>query len=89
MKINHFPRETVEFQPVTVTVNGTPATAANVTFAVGLKTARPVSWLAPVELEGKIGIMVEDLDPGTYKVWAKVESNPEIPVIDCGMFVIN
>ena len=87
MSRNLYPRETVEFQPVTVTVNGVAVTTG-VEFAVAESGSRPVTWAAPATLGGRIGVMVEDLTPGDWTVWARVTSSPEIPVIDCGYFTV-
>jgi len=78
-----YPRESVEFAPVTITVDGTPVTTG-VTFAVVANDTRPSTWVAPTTLDGKIGVMLTGLTPGLYKVWGKVVSSPETPVIDCG-----
>lgn len=82
---NLYPRETVEFQPVEVTVNGTAVTS-NVTFCVAAVGERPSTFGTAVTLSGEIGVMVTGYDPGTYTVWAKVASSPETPVLDCGSF---
>jgi hypothetical protein len=84
---NLYPRESVEFQPVSVSVNGTAVTT-NVEFAITERDGRPATWGSAVSLSGSIGVMVEALDPGDYTVWAKVTSLPEVPVIDCGFFTI-
>ena len=85
--MNVYPRETVEFQEVTVTVDGAPVTTG-VAFAVVEDGARPATW-SPAEVIGsKIGVMVAGLIPGRYRVWAQVTSSPEIPVIDCGPFQV-
>jgi hypothetical protein len=86
--MNTYPRETVEFQPVAVTVNGTPVTTG-VQFAIAAAGARPITWAAPVTLNAQIGVMVENLQPGVWHVWAQITSTPEIPVIDCGAFEVS
>ena len=83
-----FPRETVEFLPVVVRVDGTVVTA-DVEFSVVAAGARPVTFAAPTTIGAAIGVMVDTLDPGTYTVWAQVTSTPEVPVIDCGSFRVN
>lgn len=83
--MNVYPRETVEFLPVTVTVDGAPLTTG-VEFTVTTDIARPANWAAPTVLEGAIGVMITGLAVGTYRVWAKVTDSPEIPVIECGAF---
>jgi hypothetical protein len=78
-----FERETVEFQPVTVTLNGTPVTTG-VKFAIAVPGARPATFSAPATLAGEIGVMVQGLAPGGYYIWAQITSSPETPVIRCG-----
>ena len=80
-----YARETTEFQPVTVTVDGVSVTTG-VTFAVVPSSVRPTVWVAPTTLAGKIGVMVTGMAIGIYDVWAKIASAPETPVIYCGMF---
>lgn len=85
--MNRYPRETIEFIGVTVTVDG-----VSVTTGVGLSVTkfgiRPTIWIAPVTIDGRIGVMTETQDPGTYQVWARVTDSPETPVILCGQYVI-
>lgn len=83
-----YPRETVEFQPVTVAVDGVVVTSG-VAFAVVPYGDRPATFVAPTALNGKIGVMVSGMTPGTYRVWAQVTSVPETPVIDCGVFTVD
>lgn len=87
---NIYPRESVEFQPILVTVDGETITA-NVETQIALPGARPVesAWIPAVLLYGEIGLMIEGLNPGTYEVWARVSDSPEIPVIDCGSFAVS
>lgn len=86
--MNTYPRETVEFQPVVVTVDGAAVTTG-VQFAVVTAGARPTVWVAPATLGDAIGVMVEGFTPGTWHVWAQVSSAPEMPVIDCGAFDVS
>jgi hypothetical protein len=86
MTVSSYPRETVEFLFVTVKLAGVEV-QDNVTLCVALSgSTRPAEWVEPSTLDGKIGILITGLIPGYYVVWAKVTSNPEIPVIDCGTF---
>ena len=85
---NIYPRESVEFQPVLVTLDGNAITT-NVEFAITNMTARPSNWVAATTLQNQIGVMVENLSVGTYKVWARITDSPEIPVIDCGSFAVS
>ena len=81
--MNIYERESIEFQPVTVTVNGTPVTTG-VTLAITPNGTRPLAYVAPTTVDGKIGVMVQGLTHGLYDVWAKVNSTPEAAVINCG-----
>jgi hypothetical protein len=84
-----FQRETYEFLPVVVTVNGTAVTT-DVSFAVCEVDGRPATWGSAVTLGTAIGVMVNGtaLGVGTFEVFARVQSSPEIPVLDCGTFRI-
>jgi hypothetical protein len=84
-----FQRETYEFLPVSVTVNGTAVTTG-VTFAVCEVDSRPATWGSATTLGTAIGVMVNGtaLGVGTFEVFARVVSSPEIPVLDCGTFRI-
>lgn len=85
--MNRYPRESIEFLPVRITVDGFPPTDP-VQVSVTSHRDRPTSWEAPVTLEGETGLMVAGREPGTYRVWARVISDPETPVISCGTFVV-
>jgi hypothetical protein len=78
-----FERETVEFQPVAVTLNGAPVTAG-VTFAIVGPGVRPTTFSAPTTIGGQIGVMVQNLAPGGYYIWARVASSPEVVILRCG-----
>ena len=84
---NLYPRESVEFQPVTVLVDGVAVTTG-VTFCVTPPGVRPVTFTAPTTLGGKIGVMVTGFPVGVNKVWGRVVSAPETPLIECGEFII-
>ena len=84
---NGYPRETIEFIPVTVTVDGTPVTTG-VMFSITRLHERPTVWVEPIILEDRIGVMTQHQTPGTYLVWAKVSDDPETPVILCGAYVV-
>lgn len=86
--MNIYPRESVEFQPVLVTLDGEPITA-NVEFSITNMTARPSDWSAATVLQNQVGVMIVGLSVGTYKVWARITDSPEIPVIDCGAFAVS
>ena len=85
-----FQRETVEFLPVTVLVNGT-VTSDPVEFSITDVNSRPSAWGAAVTIGTDIGVMVNGTalgGPGTFNVYARVTSSPETPVVDCGTFRI-
>jgi len=83
MKPLEYPRETVEFQPATVTVDEVEVTTG-VKFAIVAEGARPTAWVDPVPVDGRIGVMLTGLTPGLYQVYAQVASTPETPVVLCG-----
>jgi len=85
---NIYPRESVEFQPILVTLDGEPVTT-DVEFAITNMTNRPSDWAPATVLQDQIGVMIENLSVGTYKVWARITDSPEIPVIDCGSFAVS
>lgn len=85
---NIYPRESVEHLPVVVKRDGVQITSG-LTFAIVPDGTRPVTFLASVEVDGKPGVMVSGLGPGTYRVYAKMTQSPEIPVVDCGHFYVD
>jgi len=83
---NYYPRETTEFVPVTVTVDGVSVTSG-VQFSITNGQTRPTVWMESVTLDDQIGFMLTaPLTVGAYRVWAKVTDSPEIPVIECGSY---
>lgn len=86
---NVYPRETVEFQGVPITIDGT-VVITNIEYAVTTPGARPATWVSATTLAGATGFMVQNYTtPATYQVWARITSSPEIAVIDCGTFAIS
>ena len=85
---NVFPRETVEFQGVPVTMDGTVVTT-NIEYCVVAPGVRPATWVSATTLAGATGFMVSGYAVGTYQVWARITSSPEIAVIDCGTFSVS
>jgi hypothetical protein len=85
--VNAYPRESVEFQPVTVTRDGIAVTTG-LSFAIVADGARPTTFTAATILGGKAGVMVSGLARGTYRIFAQLDASPEVPVIDCGYFYI-
>jgi hypothetical protein len=84
---NLYQRESVEYQPVIVTVDGTVRTAG-VTLAIVEDGERPVDddFDAPTVIGTEIGVMVDGLAVGAWHVFAKIVDTPEVPVVDCGVF---
>lgn len=81
--MNRYPRESVEFQPVEVTLDGEPITDG-IEVSITTGTARPTVWQDAITVDDKTGFMVEGFAVGRYKVWVRVTSTPETPVIECG-----
>ena len=84
-----FQRETYEFLPISVQVNGSAVTTG-VEFATVDIASRPTTFGTAVTLGTAIGVMVNGtaLGVGTFQVFAKVTSSPEIPVLNAGTFRI-
>jgi hypothetical protein len=86
--VNTYERESVEFQPVTVTVDGTPVTTG-VEIAVTTGNQRPTTWAAATVLDDQVGYLIDGLDPErVYTLWARVTDSPEVPVVRAGEFQI-
>lgn len=74
-----FPRETVEYLPLTTQVDGEDTDTYQV--AVVPRNTRPTAWSAAPYL-------ITGLTPGTYHVYVRVSDTPETPVVDVGPIVI-
>lgn len=85
--VNAYPRESVEFQPVKITRDGLAITTG-LSFAIAVDGARPVTFTAATVLNDEPGVMISGLAAGTYRIFARLDASPEIPVIDCGYFYI-
>jgi hypothetical protein len=85
--MNSYERESIEFQPVTVTVDGVAVTTG-VTLAIVPNGTRPTTYSTPATVAGKAGVMVQGLTPGLHTIWAKVVGTPETVVINCGTVII-
>lgn len=79
-------KETVEFQEVRVSVDGVPH--SNFKVCLVPLGDRPEVWNDPFELDGKYGVMIEDMEIGQYWVYVRVEDNPEAPVLLAGTVTI-
>jgi hypothetical protein len=70
-----FPRETVEYLPLTATLDGTETSTFQV--AVVPHNTRPTTWTpAPY--------LLQNMTPGVYDVYTKVTDSPESPVVQAG-----
>lgn len=87
--MNSYPRESVEFCALEVKVDAAAITTYDVQITAGL--TRPVAgaWQANVPLDGKHGFMVQNLTPGTYRVWVRIADNPEAPVLELDSIYIS
>lgn len=86
--MNSYPRETIEFLPAPITVDGVPV-VTGIQYSIVPLYGRPTVWVAQLTVGAEIGVMVQALDPGTYNVFAKITASPEVPVILCGSFQVS
>ena len=84
---NAYPRESVEFQPVEVTRDGLTITTG-LEFSIVPDGQRPVTFTPAEMLSGQTGVIVSGLSQGTYRIFARLTTAQEVPVIDCGYFYI-
>lgn len=84
---NAYPRESVEFQPVKVTRDGLLITT-DLEFSIVLDGDRPVTFTPAAIVSGQTGVIVSGFAPGTYRIFARVTTAQEVPVIDCGYFYV-
>jgi hypothetical protein len=85
--INTFPRETIEFLPVPIKVDNVLVTTG-IEFCIVLGDARPTIWIPAVTQSGKIGVMIQGLNPGTYHIFARVTASPDFAVMNTGFIYI-
>ena len=85
---NYYERESVEFQPVEIKLDG-QVVLDGISYAIVPDGERPVTFIDATTLAGKTGVMIQGLERGTYRIYARVVNNPEVPVIDCGYFYVN
>jgi hypothetical protein len=84
---NAYPRESVEFQPVKITRDGLVVTTG-LEFAIVPDGERPVTFAPAATVAGNTGVIVSGLASGTYRIFARVTTAQEVPVIDCGYFYV-
>lgn len=82
------PRESAEWWPFTVTVNGTTVTTG-VETALTPMTARPITWMPATVRDGKTLIRIAGLTPSTYRAWARITRSDETAVVDLGYISIS
>lgn len=83
------PKETREFNAVTVTLDGTArTTGVELTVIPDDATTRPTNWIPPVVRGEKIGIMIENLEPGSYRVFARITDAGDQLVRSVGAFIV-
>jgi hypothetical protein len=81
-------RESVEFIPIHVV---SPDTIATDTIQYALTTGRdrPTTWSPVISLDGQVGFLTgPHSTPTVYKVWVRIDDNPEIPVLHAGELLI-
>jgi hypothetical protein len=88
--------------PVAAVVNGQPynPTGDTVQMAFPAGSANPATWYSAAWTAGPgtgsylaqclvgPGSGGVDLATGTYGIWVQITATPEIPVIDCGVLVV-
>lgn len=79
-------KESVEFQAIDVTRDGT--TAADFEVCIVQAGARAEGWEPAAVVDGKPGVMIEGLDFGDYWIYVRIQDNPETPVLRAGTVTI-
>lgn len=88
MTMISLPRETKEYIPVTVQIDGV-TTNTGVELVVMPANARPSGWAAAVlDPQGRTMVLVDSLSAGIYAVWARVTAGDEVSVIEAGEIAI-
>lgn len=88
MTSSTIPRESVEWRPFTVTVNGAVVTTG-VETAVTLAAARPTTWTPATVRDGRTLIHVGGFTAGIYRAWARITRSDETAVVDLGYLTIS
>jgi hypothetical protein len=86
--VSTIPRESVEWWPFVVTVDGVPVTSG-VETAITATSARPVSWNPATVRDGKTVVRIAGLMPDAYRVWARITRSDETAVVDLGVFSVS
>lgn len=82
------PRETDELIPVVVKRDGVVITAG-LEFCIVAGSTRPSTWTGTIEASGKPCIQVQSLTPGKYRVYVRIPTASESPVIDAGRLIVS
>jgi hypothetical protein len=86
---NVYERESNEFQPIVVVVDGVTLTAVtNLSFSVTDLVTRPTVWIAAELYGGAVGLWVVGMAAGTYQVWWKYVTGSETIIRRAGQLVI-
>lgn len=85
---NYYPKETVEYVTVNVTIDGVKTTAG-VQLSVVPNGERPGAWADAVVVDGDVAYLIDGMDVGVYAIWGRVDTGVEMPVIECGTFRID
>lgn len=93
MSVNTYLATSKEFQPIVVTktVNGIPTGVTSGVQYVVVPKGTPLEQgvlKSPEVLEGEIGFFTDQLTKGYWEVGVKVSTNPEQPLLHCGIIRI-
>ena len=72
-----------------ITVDDVPVTTG-IEYCVARSGTRPAAWSPASTLAGKTGVLVAGptIGPGTFTVWARITSTPEVVVLNCGRLTV-
>lgn len=86
---NVYERETNEFQPIVVVVDGVTLTAVtNLSFSITDLSTRPSVWIAAELYGSDVGLWVTDMEVGTYQVWWKYIVGSETIIRRSGQLIV-
>lgn len=89
MTVRTYPRATKELVGLAVTRNDAPTTNYEVAVLPhGTPAADGSPWVAPTELDGSTGVMIDHLSPGFWVIWVRVTATPEVPIIQIDTIAI-
>lgn len=86
---NVYERETNEFQPIVVVVDGvTLTTVTGLNFSITDLSTRPSVWIAAELYGGAVGLWVTGMSVGTYQVWWKYVIGSETIIRRSGQLIV-